>query len=29
MAYQNIVIFDLDETIVDSSHRTPNNLTGL
>jgi len=28
MAFKNIVIFDLDETIVDSSHRTPNNPDG-
>lgn len=28
MAYQNIVIFDLDETVVNSAHRTPNNADG-
>lgn len=28
MAYKNIVIFDLDETVVDSSHRTPNHPDG-
>jgi FMN phosphatase YigB (HAD superfamily) len=28
MAYKRIIIFDLDETIVDSSHRTPNHPDG-
>ena len=28
MAFQNIVIFDLDETIVNSAHRTPNHPDG-
>ena len=28
MAYKRILIFDLDETIVDSSHRTPNHPDG-
>lgn len=28
MSFQNLVIFDLDETIIDSSHRTPNHPDG-
>ena len=28
MAYKNIIIFDLDATIVDSAHRTPNHPDG-
>lgn len=28
MSYKRIVVFDLDETVVDSSHRTPNHPDG-
>lgn len=28
MTYRNILIFDLDETVIDSRHRTPNNPDG-
>lgn len=28
MAFKRIVVFDLDETVVDSKHRTPNNPDG-